>query len=379
MNPANMVGEELWSFVRRSYESEAWANAILDAVHHFGDVLRTKSGLQSDGTALVGQAFGGKEPKIQVNRLTTESEKNVQAGVEAMARGLYLAIRNPRSHERLTDTKQDCDAILIFVDYLLRAIGHSKDAFSIEALVEHISDENFVQNKRYSELMLNDIPKGKRLDALIATFERLDNRVMGQRKDFFRACLASLEPGERDQFFEVINAKLKTGTDDLELRTIFQLLEPHQWLLISESVRLRSEYRVIKNLQSGLYTIASGRCERGGMATWANSFFPHFSLKTELLRAIIDLLRMPAIKQQDYALKFFFFDLPRVSDKPSATLVTHIKGMLNKGDERYREAIDTFEEFGYSEWSKPFEESLLAFKPRTLPPMDDFADDDIPF
>ena len=148
MNLATEVNADLWAAVRRSYESQAWSNAILDAVHHFSDVIRAKSGLQSDGTALAGQALGGKEPKIRLNRLATESERNVQAGVEQIARGLYQAIRNPRSHERFEDSQRECDAIIVFVDYLLGVIGHARAAFSIDNILERVTDDNFVANKR---------------------------------------------------------------------------------------------------------------------------------------------------------------------------------------------------------------------------------------
>ncbi|MEA5125348.1 hypothetical protein [Xanthomonas floridensis] len=45
MNLATEVNPDLWAAVRRSYESQAWSNAILDAVHHFSDVIRAKDGL----------------------------------------------------------------------------------------------------------------------------------------------------------------------------------------------------------------------------------------------------------------------------------------------------------------------------------------------
>ena len=83
------------------------------------DVIRAKTELQSDGAALVGQALGGKNPKLRLNRLETQTEKDLQAGVEQLVRGLYLAIRNPRSHERLDDSQPDADALIVFVNYVL--------------------------------------------------------------------------------------------------------------------------------------------------------------------------------------------------------------------------------------------------------------------
>lgn len=379
MNPASEISEELWAFVRRSYESEAWANAILDAIHHFGDVLRLKSGLQSDGTSLAGQALGGKEPKIKINRLATESDRNIQMGVEQLARGLYQGVRNPRSHERFVDSKMDCDAILLFVDFLLRIIGNSKDAFSIETIVERVSDEDFVQNKRYSDLLVNEIPQNKRLEALIAVFENVEYRVLSKRKAFFQVCLESLSAADVQQLFEVVSSRLRMSSDDNELQMIFELLEPHQWLLISEAVRLRSENRVIKSAQAGIYILSTNRCEGGALATWATSFLGHFSLKKELLQSLHSLLSSSAVKNQDYVFRFFFIHFPELSEKPPVGLVRHIKSKLAGGDERYKNAVDALDFLGGMEWVYPFVEDVKSFSARQQPPViDDFVDD-IPF
>lgn len=379
MNPSNEISDELWASVRKSYESEAWANAILDAMHHFGDVLRLKSGLQSDGIALVGGALGTKDPKIKLNRLVTESERNIQAGVEQLARGLYQAIRNPRSHERVIDSKVDCDAILVFVDYLLRIIGHSKDAFSIDSVIERITDVNFVENQRYAALLLDDVPVSKRLDTLVAIFEEVEQGVLAQRRAFFQACLTSLNEVERKQFFDVLSGRMQTSNSDSELRTILKLLDGKQWLSISETARLRSENRIVKSADAGLYDTATKRYEGGAVATWATPFLDYFSLKTELLRSLTTSLRSTSIKRQNYVFKGFFIYFPALSPQPPSALVTHFKAELAKGDARYKDALDTLEFLEVTEWVTSVEESLREFKPRPPPKMDDFIDDDIPF
>lgn len=379
MNPSNEVSEELWSSVRKSYATEAWANAILDAMHHFGDVLRQKSGLQSDGIALVGAALGTKDPKIKLNRLVTESEKNIQAGVEQLARGLYQAIRNPRSHERIVDSKIDCDAILLFVDYLLRIIGHSKDAFSIDSVIERITDINFVENERYAALLLDEIPQSKRLDTLVALFEEVSDSILAQRRAFFQACLTSLNEAESKQFFDVMSRKLQTGNSDGELKTILRLLDGPQWLEISETARLRSENRIVKSADGGLFDVATNRFEGGGLATWATSFLEHFSLKSELLRSLTSSLRSVSRKKQDYVFKSFLIHLPALAPKPPTYLLNHCKAELGKGDQRYKDAWATLEFLEEQAWVAPLEEALDKFKPAPESKLSEFEDDDIPF
>lgn len=381
MNLATEIGAELWSAVRRSYESQAWSNAILDAIHHFSDVVRLKSGLQSDGTALAGQAFGGKEPKIRLSRLATESEKNIQAGVEQLVRGLYQAVRNPRSHERFEDTQRECDALIVFIDYLLGVTGHAKAAFSVDEVLSRITDENFVANKRYAELILVDVPRTKRLDTLIAAFEQRDSAKASKQKHFFQACIATLEDAERDQFFEVVSSDLRISTDERELRTVFQILEPAQWLLLSEADRMRSEDRVIRSIEAGRYSTQKQKCLSGGLATWANGFMTVFTLKREVMHALHTALSSNLLERQDYVFKFFFGLLAELAEAPPPYLIRRIREGLDQGDARFRDAVESYQVFGPEAWVSPFQEHLDNFKSndQALLFSDDFDDEDIPF
>src|SRR5258708_16281281 len=122
MNLETALEPRLWEAVRASIEAGKFTVGILDAIHLLTDVNRERSGLESDGVALIGAAFGGNSPKLKVNRLRTESEQNTQRGMETMLRGLYQAIRNPRSHESLQDNERDAKTLLLFVDYLLLVV-----------------------------------------------------------------------------------------------------------------------------------------------------------------------------------------------------------------------------------------------------------------
>ncbi len=64
MNLHAKITDELWGAVESAYERRDYAAAIIDAVHFLGDLIRDKAGLDSDGAALVGEAFGGPSPKL---------------------------------------------------------------------------------------------------------------------------------------------------------------------------------------------------------------------------------------------------------------------------------------------------------------------------
>ena len=131
MNLQTVVREDLWKAIADTYTATNYSHAILDAMHHLSNVLRTKSNVDGDGAALVSQALGGDSPKLRINRLQTETERSVQKGLEQMLRGLYLAIRNPRSHEPIEDSKESADAIIHFIDYLLKIIAQSEELFTL--------------------------------------------------------------------------------------------------------------------------------------------------------------------------------------------------------------------------------------------------------
>lgn len=84
-------------------QSQIYTKAIEDAVHYMSDVLRERADAEGDGVSLVGQALGGDNPRLRINRFQTETEKSEQRGFLQLLSGIYLAIRNPRSHEQYED------------------------------------------------------------------------------------------------------------------------------------------------------------------------------------------------------------------------------------------------------------------------------------
>jgi len=92
MNLKTHIRPELWHTIANTYEAENYSHAILDAIHYLSDTLRAKSGVDGDGASLVGQALGGKAPRLRVNKLQTETERNVQKGLQQILRGLYFPL-----------------------------------------------------------------------------------------------------------------------------------------------------------------------------------------------------------------------------------------------------------------------------------------------
>lgn len=51
------------------------------------------------GVKLMGEAFGGSEPRVSVAKATGQSGKDEQEGFGALFRGSMLGVRNPRAHD----------------------------------------------------------------------------------------------------------------------------------------------------------------------------------------------------------------------------------------------------------------------------------------
>jgi uncharacterized protein (TIGR02391 family) len=377
MNIQTEIGEELWGAVRRSYESQAWANAILDAIHHLSDAVRLKTGLQSDGTALAGQAFGGKSPKLRLNRLQTESEQSIQAGVEQLLRGLYQSVRNPRSHGRIDDSQNDADALILFVDYLLRVIGHARTSFSLEACVSKILEENFVPSDRYATLLLDEIPPRYRLQVALAVYQRKGESEGKRLRYFFQALIAALSIEETSEFFNAISEELRESSDEASLRYVLQILNPDQWAKVSEAARLRSENRLIRNLKDGRYLRATNRCLGGALATWSVSFWQHFTLKPEVINVLTEKLGSSSVESQDYALQYMFDNLDSLVETPPYRLQDLFADRLKAGDIRFKQAIESVWVFQESPWNETVEKARAGFV--SAEPVLAEEDDDIPF
>ena len=88
MNLETRIPSPLWEAVRTNYEKRSYTAAILDAFYFLSELIRAKSGIEGDGSALIGQALGGAVPKIKLNRLQSESDWNIQRGAEQLLRGL---------------------------------------------------------------------------------------------------------------------------------------------------------------------------------------------------------------------------------------------------------------------------------------------------
>lgn len=74
-------------------------HAVFEATKSLAQIIRDKTGIQKDGSALVDEAFAINNPYLVFNTLQTETEQTEHKGFALLLKGCFSAIRNPRAHE----------------------------------------------------------------------------------------------------------------------------------------------------------------------------------------------------------------------------------------------------------------------------------------
>lgn len=378
MNLETRIDQRLWSAVQSSVGNRDYSGAILDAMHFVSDLLRERSGLESDGVALVGQALGGDSPKLKVNRLQSESDKNVQKGVAQLLMGLYTAIRNPRSHERHADKLDDAESIIVFIDYLVRIIDQSKSPFTKEAFMARVFDTDFVPEDRYAQLLVKEIPPRQRLDVFVGAYRAKDTGEGEKLAYFFTALYDALTGEERKQACEMISEELKTTDEESDLRLAIQLMPPSSWPTYDEAARMRAENRLLRSVGEGRYDSAQDRLRSGALGTWITHLGEHFGRVDELFDKLAAKLRAKDETQRGYVFKYFFDWMQEMADDPPGDIAGAIKAGLRRGDFRFKDALFATMLYGKDGWQSSFKKEYDDFKGAQKGSVI-IEDDDLPF
>ena len=385
MSLAGNIDERLWLAVRASYESGDYSGAILDGVFYLSELIRNKSALDSDGNPLVGSAFGGTNPIVKVNSLHTESERDEQRGVEQLLRGIYTAIRNPRTHEKRTDSAETADTLIAFIGWVARLIDKSKSPFDSEQIIESVFDKHFAQNERYADLLVARIPVRKRLDILVKVFQRRMEANYKAVSLFTQSVLRTLPSEEQDQFWQVVSEGLESASTDVEFRSIIQMTQK-DWMKISELARIRAEHRLIESIKEGEYDSSRSTLLKGGLGTWARDLASDFTLQKELADAINGRLLSDVPDARAYAFQYFFSVLRTLQPTPSYWTVSSLKRRLT--DEHDQQVYDklswvTDEIFADDDdpWVKAFKDVIKQYESAKSPQAveAEISDEDIPF
>jgi hypothetical protein len=303
--------------------------------------------------------------------LQSESDKNIQAGISQILRGLYQAIRNPRSHEKYNDSKTDADSIILFIDYLTKIIGQSKSPFTKHEFLERVFESDFVPKKRYADLLVKEIPKKQTLDIFIDVYNHKEHGNGDNLKVFFNSLIEKLNDEELKEVYELISEELKTTDSTNTMRLILQIFPNNFLEKYNEISRLRLENKLIDSIRNGRFVPKKNYCQSGAFGTWAGSRYEYFILKDDLIDAILDNLSSTDEHKQDYIFRYFFHCLPKLVNPPDYRIEAVIYDGLKAGNKKFYDAL----KYKDKKWRKPFQEAYDNF--REAEP--EYDDDDIPF
>lgn len=116
-----------------------YRDAVFNSVVAVFDMIRARTGLDSDGTALIGDTLSLSDPRLVLSEITTESGRNDQKGFLQIFQGIFLGVRNPKAHSLSHDLDQIKAAqYLIFSSLLARRV---EDASVVPAVAVSDSGE----------------------------------------------------------------------------------------------------------------------------------------------------------------------------------------------------------------------------------------------
>lgn len=122
---ARNIHPDLPNKVRNLFDDGHWEQSVFEAFKYIEKEVKRVSGIQGkSGYKLMMEAFNeAGPPKVKLNPLLTDSEKDEQMGFKFIFAGAATGIRNPRGHEvDIGDTPDEALDYLALASLLLRRL-----------------------------------------------------------------------------------------------------------------------------------------------------------------------------------------------------------------------------------------------------------------
>lgn len=100
------------AYCREDLVRKDYYEAVFEAIKGLGARIRSETGVDADGYALIEKTMAGSAPTLRINHGRTRTERDEQLGIANLAKGLFSAFRNPVAHEpKLYWTMSELDAL----------------------------------------------------------------------------------------------------------------------------------------------------------------------------------------------------------------------------------------------------------------------------
>jgi len=125
-----VTSNQLRQATRKLFIDGHYARAVEEAYKCLNNAVKDKSGLNSkDGADLMREAFSAHDPKLKLNDLRSQSQKDEQRGYMDIYAGAMTGIRNPRAHDHRLDDQPDVALeLLATANHLMRRLDGAKRA-----------------------------------------------------------------------------------------------------------------------------------------------------------------------------------------------------------------------------------------------------------
>jgi uncharacterized protein (TIGR02391 family) len=128
------VHPEIYKFCREELLVDNYFHSVFEATKSVAEKIRNKSGLSTDGSRLVDDAFSFNDkipPHLALNKLQSETEKSEQTGFMNLVKGLFGMFRNTTAHApKITWKIEEQDALDILS---MTSLIHRRLDVAIEA------------------------------------------------------------------------------------------------------------------------------------------------------------------------------------------------------------------------------------------------------
>ncbi len=108
------------------FDDGHYSQATFEAFKFLDTSVKSISGVNDSGHGLMMNAFGDKNTKIKLTDMLTQSEQDEQSGFKFIFAGSMSAIRNPRGHELIQDSIDQCLDHLSIASALVRRLESRK-------------------------------------------------------------------------------------------------------------------------------------------------------------------------------------------------------------------------------------------------------------
>ena len=354
------VSEQLWNEIQTQYENGDYTGVIRTAFIFLTNIIRDKSGLESDGADLINNAFSIKKPLIKINNLLTETEQSEQKGISDILRGLYLYIRNPRNHNKYEDTEDDCNTIILFINYIAEKISGSQGQFDIEIFLNEIQDKLFVEDDEYADSKVEKIPENKLYNVIKCLYYNRNTIPISNIRFIFRSLNKILNDEMINNFLILISGELTQTKSDNDMKYLINMIKPSDWQKIQKDARMRTEHRLCKLI-----------FECNPVATWCTCIFPYFTNKQALYNVSDKIIRSRNIKSIDYYYNYFFIRIVRLIDKnefddisaiSDFNFIWNIRSQLGKGELIHYKYLNSTKNSQPAHIIKYFKEYITKFE-----------------